>query len=89
MFSQFWGEYLNALFIYCLRYLAFGILVPQPGIEPEPPAVEMQSPNHWTAKGFPFSQVLMLQHPHPLPGHEHALECTHHTHTHTHTHTAC
>ena len=24
------------------------ILVPQPGIEPVPPAVEVQSPNHWT-----------------------------------------
>ena len=87
MFSQFGGKYLNALFIYWLCYLAFGILVTQQGIEPEPPAVEMQSPNHWTAKGFLFSQVLMLQHPHPLPGHEHALECTHRTHTHTYRHT--
>ena len=29
-----------------------GILVPQPGIEPGPPAVEAQSPNHWTAREF-------------------------------------
>ena len=25
----------------------------QPGIEPVPPAVEAQSPNHWTAREFP------------------------------------
>ena len=29
--------------------VAFGILVPWPGTEPVPPAVEAQSPNHWTA----------------------------------------
>ena len=29
---------------------ACGILVPQPGIEPVPPAVEAWSPNHWTAR---------------------------------------
>ena len=29
---------------------ACGILVPQPGIEPVPPAVEAQSLNHWTAR---------------------------------------
>ena len=27
-----------------------GILVPQPGIKPAPPAVEAQSRNHWTAR---------------------------------------
>ena len=30
--------------------VAYGILVPRPGIEPSPPAVEAQSPNHWTAR---------------------------------------
>ena len=25
----------------------------QPGIEPEPPAVEVWNPNHWTTRGFP------------------------------------
>ena len=30
-----------------------GILVPQPGIERLPPAVEARSPNHWTAREFP------------------------------------
>ena len=32
---------------------ACGILVPRPGIEPQPPAVEAQSPNQWTAREFP------------------------------------
>ena len=42
------------LFIYFwLRCVACGILVPQPGMEPGPPAVEARSPNHWTAREFP------------------------------------
>ena len=32
---------------------ACGILVPQPGIEPETSAVKAQSPNHWTAREIP------------------------------------
>ena len=32
------------------HHVASGILVLQPGIEPEPPAVEAQSPNDWTAR---------------------------------------
>ena len=31
-----------------------GILVPQPGIEPTPPAEEAQSLNHWTAREVPI-----------------------------------
>ena len=34
------------------------ILVSQPGIEPVPPAVEAQSPNHWTSREFPFLLLL-------------------------------
>ena len=30
-----------------------GIIVPQPGIEPMPPAVEAWSLNHWTAREVP------------------------------------
>ena len=46
------------LFVYLLTYLwpcwmAYGILVPLPGIEPGPPAVEARSPNHWTAREVP------------------------------------
>ena len=36
-------------------HAAYGILVPQPGIEPVPPAVEVRSPNHWTAREFPIT----------------------------------
>ena len=34
-------------------HAACGILVPQPGIEPEPLAVKARSSNHWTAREFP------------------------------------
>ena len=33
------------------------ILVPQPGIEPIPPAVEAQSPNHWTTRKFSVTDL--------------------------------
>ena len=46
--------------IYCIQRIFWGphlaacsILVPQPGIEPEPPAVEAWCPNHWTTREFP------------------------------------
>ena len=31
-------------------------LVPQLGIKPRPPAVEVESPNHWTTREFPKGQ---------------------------------
>ena len=39
------------------RHTACGILliVPLPGIEPTPPAVEAQSLNHWTAREVPVN----------------------------------
>ena len=33
--------------------LACRVLVPQPGIEPKSPTVEVQSLNHWTIREFP------------------------------------
>ena len=48
--------FLFLLFIYLFIYLfllhpvALMILAPQPGIEPMPPAVEVQSLNHWTTR---------------------------------------
>ena len=33
--------------------LAYGILVPQPGIKPRVLAVIVPSPNHWTTREFP------------------------------------
>ena len=38
-----------------------GILVPWVGIQSQPPAVEAQSPNHWTARQFSFSASLHPQ----------------------------
>ena len=32
-----------------------GIFVPQPGIEPEPPALEAQS--HWTSRDIPLTYI--------------------------------
>ena len=37
-----------------------GILVPQPGIEPVPPAVEAWSLNHWTTREAPDVQLFEL-----------------------------
>ena len=46
-FSFYW------LFFFCCLTLAWGILVPQSGISPVPPAVEVQSLNHWTTREVP------------------------------------
>ena len=58
-----WGSlsskmlYFIYLFIFYRYYFfgraACGILVPRPGIRPRPPAVEVPSLNHWTAREFP------------------------------------
>ena len=40
-------------FFFWLHNMACGIIVPWPGIEPVQPAVEAQSPNHWTTREFP------------------------------------
>ena len=37
------------VFIFWPLLAACGILVPQPGVEPAPPVVEVQSLNHWRA----------------------------------------
>ena len=39
------------------------ILVPQPGIEPVPPAVQVWNPNHWTPREVPRLQLLMSESP--------------------------
>ena len=40
-------------FFFFFGRTACGILVPRPGIEPAPPAVEAQSLNRWTTREFP------------------------------------
>ena len=41
------------VFNFLAYHAACGILVPQPGIEPRPPAVEARSLNHWTTGEIP------------------------------------
>ena len=53
--------FLKIIFLFLLLFMLFflpccaecGILVPQPGIKPVPPALKMQSLNHWTSRGVP------------------------------------
>ena len=45
-------------FIYFFGCGACGILVPQPGMEPMPPAVEAPNLNHWTAREVPPRDLL-------------------------------
>ena len=40
-------------FFFWPYHMACGLLVPQPGIEPVPPAVEAWSLNHWMAREVP------------------------------------
>ena len=51
-----WSNFVNTYF--WPRCTACGVLVPWPGIEPVPPAVEVRNPNHWTAREFPVILVL-------------------------------
>ena len=59
--GDFWG--LSLIFLWCGagrgRHTLWHvrILVPQPGVEPVPPAVEAQSLNHWTARQVPDSVI--------------------------------
>ena len=41
---------------------AYGILVPQPGIDPAPPAVNARNLSYWTAREIPGPVVLNIQH---------------------------
>ena len=50
----FIAEFISSFF----GCMACGTLVPQPGSNPMPPAVEMGSPNHWTAKAVPITKFL-------------------------------
>ena len=51
------------------NFVAYKILVPGPGIKPVPPALEWQSPNHWTTREFPpFPFKLKLSEPSAQPG---------------------
>ena len=43
-----------------LHCVAYGILVPRPGIESRPSVVKVWSPNHWAAREFPGWYCLQL-----------------------------
>ena len=45
-------------FLFWLHPAAYGILVPQPGMEPNPPALGAWSLNHWTTRKIPFYLAL-------------------------------
>ena len=47
------------MFCFWLCPLAYGILVPRPGIKPVPSAVETWSSNHWTAREVPGHSCLI------------------------------
>ena len=48
-----WKMWASSFFFFWPHHTACRILVPQPGIEPVPPALEMQSLNHWTTREVP------------------------------------
>ena len=41
--------------------MAYGILVPRPGIELTPPAVEAQRLNHWPTSEYPISHDIFIK----------------------------
>ena len=57
-----WGEgcfiIISLFFIFWWHPEAGGILFPQPGIGPRPPALEVQSLNHWTTREVPKRLLL-------------------------------
>ena len=53
VFGVFFGLFGGLILVGGACCTACGILVPQPGMEPMPPAVEARSPNHWTAREAP------------------------------------
>ena len=45
----FFFSFLFCFVLFWLCHVACGVLVPQPGIKPTAPALEVQGLNHWTA----------------------------------------
>ena len=45
--------FFNVLFYLFICHVTYGILVPQPGIEPNPPALGAWSLDHWSSRGVP------------------------------------
>ena len=47
--------FFNLPFFFFWPHMAWGMLVPRPGIKSGPSAVKAPSPNHWTTKEFPVT----------------------------------
>ena len=59
--STFWATGEAPLFIFSWPYhMACGISVPWPGMKLAPPALEAQSPNHWTAREVSWIMTLVF-----------------------------
>ena len=60
-FTHYQSRYIYIyIYLFRLYHVAWGILVPWPGIKPVPPAVEAGSPNQWTARELPPSRSLTI-----------------------------
>ena len=51
LFTELCNYQLSILFLF--GHVAYGTLVPGPGIKPVPPSFRVWSLNHWTAKEVP------------------------------------
>ena len=63
LFLFYWKSLIKKNFIYLLFWpscVACGILVPQSGIEPVPPAMEERSPYHWTIRKVPLQLLYQV-----------------------------
>ena len=53
-------DFILCFSIFIFGCVACGVLVPQPGIEPVPPALEAWSLSHWTSGEIPHFKLLSL-----------------------------
>ena len=53
LFLSFFFVIGTSIIFFWPRLVAYGILVPRPGIKPVPPALEAQSLNHWATREVP------------------------------------
>ena len=62
LFGTSLGDHVDRLFFFFFffSHKAYGILVPRPGTEVVPPALEAQSLNHWTTGEVPCGQFLFV-----------------------------
>ena len=55
-----WLKYKLIFFFFWPCHTAYRILIPQSGLEPRATAVKAQSPNHWTAREFPQTNLFKM-----------------------------